>query len=107
MSEIPSEELMAWLQDAFRARDRVQVQRLQLAGDVSDDSKRANFRYGISASDGTIDMDYQMDEWTVSLIRITAVEREGKTVLEMKRFAGPRGEAYDEANEWRDSLRPR
>jgi hypothetical protein len=60
--------------------------------------------YGISLAGSTIDMDYSIDEWNVSLVRITAIEREGKVALEIKRFAGPRGEAYDEANEWRDNL---
>jgi hypothetical protein len=96
-----SNALMAWLQSAFRAQDRVRLQQLQLAGDVHDQD-RPHFRYGVSTSDSTIDLDYQMDEWTVSLIRIYA-RPNGK--LEIKRFAGPRGEAYEEANEWRSSLR--
>jgi hypothetical protein len=95
---------MAWLQSAFRAQDRVRMQQLQVGS--GPDVDRAHLRYGMAASDATIDMDYQMDEWTVSLIRITAVEREGKIKLEIKRFAGPRGEAYEEADEWRESLKP-
>src|SRR4051812_42076774 len=97
--------LMAWLQAAFRAQDRVRFQQLQLAGDDVADSDRPHLRYGVSIGDRTIDMDYQMDEWTVSLIRIVVVERDGKQSIEIKRFAGPQGEAYDEANEWRDSLK--
>lgn len=99
MSEDAGQELMAWLQAAFRAQDRVRLQQLAI-GDVTD-AERPHFRYGVSTTADTIDLDYQMDEWTVSLIRIHA-RSDGK--LEIKRFAGPRGEAYDEANEWRNSL---
>src|SRR5689334_3190990 len=99
MSDASGQELMAWLQAAFRAQDRVRLQQLAI-GDVAD-SERPHFRYGVSTSDNTIDLDYQMDEWTVSLIRIYA-RPNGK--LEIKRFAGPRSEAFDEANEWRESL---
>ena len=85
-----SEALMAWLQSALKDADRVKG--------------KSKMQYGISASSATIDMDYMIDEWNVSLVRITAVEREGKIKLEIKRFAGPRSEAYDAANEWRESL---
>lgn len=96
-----NEAVMAWLQECMRGAERVNIARLR-AGEDPDEFPR--FQYSVAASDRTIDMDFKMDEHTVSLIRITAVERKGKTRLEIKRFAGPRGEAYDEADEWREKL---
>lgn len=61
---------------------------------------------GVSVGDdGTIDLDYVSDAWNVSLIRILPIVENGVLRVEVKRFAGPRGEAYEAADDWRDYLR--
>ena len=96
-------ELQDWLRTYRRAVENQLHTRVQTGH--ADDGP--SMQTGVSVGDdGTIDLDYKSDEWNVSLIRILPVLENGKLRVEVKRFAGPRGEAYDMANDWRESLRP-
>ena len=96
------QELREWLLTYRRGVEKQLYARVQ--GEVVDDGP--SMQTGVSVGDdGTIDLDCMSDQWNVSLIRILPILQNGKLCVEVRRFAGPHGEAYEEANEWRDSVR--